>query len=267
MHPLLFKIGSVPVYTYGFMIALGFIAGVLLNRFLARRAGLDPEKVVDFSLWGMAVGLLGARVFYVITRMSDFLADPGMAFRVWEGGFVFYGGPLAVIAFGIWYLRRHRMNFWNTSDVVIHGLVIGHILGRFGCVGAGCCYGKPTGGSWGLRFYSELVPADLRGIPLHPAQLYEIAALIPLLGVMLWVFFHRRFQGQVLLTYLLAYPIIRSIVEIYRGDLIRGFVIDGILSTSQFISILVFVGAFIALKLRLRQLEREGGKVVPAPAP
>ncbi len=256
MHPILFHFGDIPVYTYGAMIALGFIAGVILNGWLATKVNLSAEKIIDYSLWGMAVGLLGARLIFLVTILPQVLADPGSAFRVWEGGFVFWGGPLAVVLFSLWYLKKFKIPFWNAADVVTHGLVIGHIIGRFGCIGAGCCYGRPTGSDWGFKFHGGLVPASLHGIALHPTQLYESISLMFLLAVLLWVFFHRKFEGQVVLTYFLGYPIIRSIIEIYRGDQIRGFVIDGRVSTSQFISALVFVVAFFVLKKRLNEVNR-----------
>ncbi len=96
----------------------------------------------------------------------------------------------------------------------------------------------------------------LRDIPIHPVQIYEFAALLILYFGLLAVSRARRMDGQVGLTYFMTYPLIRSVIEIYRGDSIRGFVIDGILSTSQFISILVFGAALAVLMIRLKSLTR-----------
>ena len=189
---------------------------------------------------------------FIITKWSDFAADPMDMFKVWEGGLVFLGGPILCVPFAIWYMKKNQLPLWKTIDVLIPGLVINHMFGRFGCLAAGCCYGKPTGGNWGIRLYSDLVDRDLQGIPLHPTQLYEASALFILFLGLLWVFKKKSFDGQVALTYFMAYPIIRSIIEVFRGDLIRGFVIDGILSTSQFLSILIFIGAAAALVWRLK---------------
>ena len=253
MHPLLLKIGPIPIHTYGFMIAIGFICAMSLVKRLAARAGLDPERMMDLSFWCLVMGFAGCRVLFIITQLPQFLADPLAVFRVWEGGLVFFGGPLVAVPFGIWYTRKYKMSFINAMDCILPGLVLGHMFGRFGCLGAGCCYGKPTEMPWGIRLNSELVDASMRGIPLHPTQLYEASALFILLLGLLWVFKHRKFQGQVSLTYFMAYPIIRSIIEIYRGDTVRGFVIQDVLSTSQFISILVFLAAFTALVVRMRK--------------
>lgn len=266
MHPLLFHIGPIPIHTYGFFVALGFLTAVFIIKRLAARDRLDTEKILDLTFWGTLVGFVGARLLFVITRWDYFSHDLGSIFKVWEGGLVFFGGPLTVVPFGIWYIRKHKLPMWKTMDAVVPGLTVGHMLGRFGCLSAGCCYGKPTGSDWGIRFYSDLVDKQYHGIPLHPTQLYEAGALGVLLMVLLYLHKRRVFDGQVFLTYFMAYPVIRSIVEIYRGDIIRGFVIDGILSTSQFISILVFLAAAIALFVRLKnvQLAPVTGKKVKA---
>jgi phosphatidylglycerol:prolipoprotein diacylglycerol transferase len=255
MHPLLINLGPIPIHTYGFLIAIGFLTAVFTIRKLAEAAKLDAERALDLTFWLLLVGFLGARVLFILTRFSYFMSEPLEMLKVWEGGLVFFGGPLACVPYLIWYVRRHQLPTWKLADALIPGLVIAHVFGRLGCLSAGCCYGKPTGSEWGIRLYSDLVEKQYQGIPLHPTQLYEASALFILFCGLLYVFRHKRFDGQVVLTYFMAYPIIRSIVEIFRGDLIRGFVIDDVLSTSQFISILVFLGATAVLFIRLKQVQ------------
>jgi len=261
MHPILFELhfGSmiIPLHTYGFMIALGFLSGIYTIRKLAKRSGMNPDRISDLAFWLLLWGFIGARILYVITRWEDFAPNPADIFKVWEGGLVFFGGLIAATAFAIYFFRKHRLSAWKMIDVLTPGLVVAHAFGRIGCFSAGCCYGKPTGEPWGVRFQSDLVDADLRGIPLHPTQLYESVSLFILFAGLLYIFKRKRFDGQVGLTYFMLYPIIRSIIEIFRGDLIRGFVIDGILSTSQFISILVFIAALVVLLRRMKQAEHE----------
>lgn len=256
MHPLLVKIGPLSIHTYGFMIALGFIAAMQTIKRLSTRNGLDPEKMLDMTFWSLLIGFVGARILYVWTRLDSFLLDPLSIFRVWEGGLVFYGGPIAVVPFILWFTRKHKLPLWNVLDASGPTLTIGHMFGRFGCLGAGCCYGKPTGSDWGIRLDSDLVDYTLRGIPLHPTQLYEALGLLLLFVGLIVVERRKAFAGQVALTYFMVYPVLRSIVEIYRGDLIRGFVIDDVLSTSQFISILVFLAALVVLIIRVRTVQQ-----------
>lgn len=252
MHPILFKIGSWPIHSYGALIAAGFIAASVVFRKLSERSKLNVDQVMDLVFWSFLIGFLGARTLYVITRWEDFASDPASIFRIWEGGLVFFGGPLAVVPFLIWYLRKHALPLWKTMDVLVPGIALAHAFGRLGCLAAGCCYGKPTGSEWGVKLDSPLVEESMRGIFLHPVQLYESAALLVLFAGLLLVYRSRRFDGQVVLTYFMAYPLIRSITELFRGDSIRGFVIDGWLSTSQFISAIVFLTAAVALFFRLK---------------
>jgi phosphatidylglycerol:prolipoprotein diacylglycerol transferase len=152
--------------------------------------------------------------------------------------------------------KKHKLNLWKVMDVLVPGLTIAHAFGRFGCLAAGCCYGKPTGTSFGVILNSDLVDRAMQGIRLHPTQLYEASALLILFAGLIWIFKNKKFDGQVVLSYFIAYPIIRSIVEIYRGDIIRGFVVGDWLSTSQFISVLIFGVATVALIKRLRDVRK-----------
>lgn len=258
MHPVLVELGSLTIHTYGFLIAVGFLVAVAVIKRLALRSQLSVERVLDLTFWSLLVGFIGARLLFVITRLDFFASNPAAIFRVWEGGLVFFGGPLAVIPFVIWYTRRYRMAFWRVGDALIPGLTVAHAFGRLGCLASGCCYGRPTDAPWGIRLHSELVDPEFRGIPLHPTQIYESTAVFLLFLGLLWVFRRKVFDGQVVFTYFMAYPIIRSVIEVFRGDQIRGFVIDGVLSTSQFISLLLFVTATVALWLRLKQVNGKG---------
>lgn len=253
MHPILVQIGSLPIHTYGFLIAIGFIVATQVMQYNARRSGLDADKIQDLIFFGLVIGFIGARSVFVLTRFSYFMENPIDIFKVWEGGLVFYGGPLFGIPFIMWFAKKHKFPIWKTLDCLTPGLVIAHAFGRLGCLAAGCCYGKPTGSNYGIVLNSELVDPALRGIHLHPTQIYESVSLLILFVGLMVLFKRKRFTGQVTLVYLMTYPIIRSIIEIYRGDTIRGFIIDDVLSTSQFISVLVFIGALVLLIRRLKQ--------------
>lgn len=256
MHPILVQLGPLPIHTYGFLIALGFIVATQVMQYNARRSGLDADKIQDLIFFGLVIGFIGARTIFVLTRFSFFMENPLDIFKVWEGGLVFYGGPMFTIPFIVWFARKHKFPIWKTLDSLAPGLVIGHAFGRLGCLAAGCCYGRPTGSNFGIVLNSELVDPALRGIHLHPTQIYESVSLLILFTGLMILFKRKRFDGQVSLVYLMTYPVIRSVIEIYRGDTIRGFVIDGFLSTSQFISVLVLMGASVVLVQRLKQVKQ-----------
>lgn len=254
MHPLLFNIGPVPIHSYGLLIAIGFLSALEVIRRLCIRIKMPVDPVMDLVFWLLISGFVGARALFVFTRLDYFIAHPIEIIKIWEGGLVFFGGLItATILFIVW-IRKTKLPVWRTMDVLVPGLVLNHAFGRLGCLAAGCCYGKPTDLPWGIHLHSELVERSLQGLALHPVQLYEAGSLMILFLGLLWVFKHKRFDGQVGLTYFVIYPIIRSIVELFRGDIIRGFVIDPWLSTSQFISILVVIASLGVLLLRLKQV-------------
>lgn len=256
MLPVLFHIGPIPIHTYGLLIAIGFLVAIEVIKRLTIRSGLDVDRVLDLTFWLLAIGFVGARLLFVVTLWEQFARDPLAIFKVWEGGLVFFGGPLACFPFAVWYLRKHKLPMWRTMDSMIPGLAIAHAFGRLGCLAAGCCYGKPTGGEWGIKLYSDLVDKSMQGIYLHPTQLYESFSMFVLFAGLIAIYNRKKFDGQVVLVYFCAYPIIRSVIEIFRGDTIRGFVIDGWLSTSQFISVLVFAAAAFFMARRLKQVKR-----------
>ena len=256
MFPTLGHLGPFPIHSYGLLIAIGFLIAVQVIKRLAARDGLDVDQILDLTFFNLLIGFVGARLLFVITRLDVFLADPISIFKVWEGGLVFYGGPLASIPYTIYYVWKHKLSVWKVIDVETPGLVVAHAFGRLGCLAAGCCYGRPTNANWGIKLDSDLVDYPLRNIFLHPTQIYESVSLFILFFGMLIVFRRKKFDGQVALVYLMTYPIIRSVIETFRGDLIRGFVVDGLISTSQFISILWFLVAGAVLVYRLNTMDR-----------
>ena len=239
MFPILLRLGDFPIHTYGFLIAVGFLLCVWVSKREAQRQGLPSDRVVDLGFWSLLVGMLGARILYIFTRWPYYLGHPIEMLYVWEGGLVFFGGPLACIPFFFWYTRHYNLPRGKILDIGTQALPLAHAFGRLGCLSAGCCHGRATGGEWGIKLYTELVEDHLRGVYIHPTQIYESISLLILFFALRRMRFYKKFDGQITLTYLIVYSIIRSVVEIFRGDSVRGFVIDGLLSTSQFISILV----------------------------
>jgi phosphatidylglycerol:prolipoprotein diacylglycerol transferase len=235
-----FSIGPFTFPSYGIFVALAFVVIYFASVPNGKKAGIPKNEIFDAMFWSVVIGLLGARLLFVIPHWDLYVSNPLGALKFWEGGIVFLGAPLAIVPLGFWYCRRYGLSALNLLDVAAAGIAWGHGTGRIGCILAGCCHGKPTGGDWGFVFNGGLVSESLWGVPLHPTQLYEIGALAILGGVLWKIFQRRRFEGQVILIYFMSYAVIRSVIEVFRGDQVRGFVIDGWLSTSQFISILIF---------------------------
>ena len=256
MYPVLFRIGSFPINTYGVFLALAFLCAILITVKLAARDGLPREKIYDLCLWMLLSSLIGSKILMFFTE-PEYRDHPWqlLSLDFLRSGGVFYGGLLGAILAGYFLMRRYKLPWWKTADACAPGIAIGNFFGRQGCFAAGCCWGKPTTLPWGVRF-TELgheitgVPTD---IPLHPTQLYESFAMLIVFFFLLWLHKRRRFTGQVILAYALLYSIIRFAIEFLRddprGDLFGLTTLTG-LSTSQIISLIVGVAALALLIVR-----------------
>ena len=260
MYPILFEIGGFPVYTYGLLLAAAYLLGLQFALVRARKRGLDPNRVMDLGIWIIVSALLGAKLLLLVVEFDKFSGDPRELLNLARSGGVFYGGLIAAVGVALWYLRRHRMPMWTVTDVFAPGIALGHVVGRLGCLFAGCCFGRPTNVPWAITFHSEFAARNVGtplGIPLHPTQLYEAGAEFIILLILLAT--ERRggyFPGRTFWTYMLLYGISRFIIEFYRYDP-RGMV--GIFSTSQFVSLLIVPLSLIMLFVLSR-------RVGPAPA-
>ena len=272
---------ELPVHTYGLLVAGAFLVGIALARREARRRGQDPERVADLAFWILVAALVGSRVYFILVNWDDYfgagravVATPfGRIPRLlafWEGGLVFYGGFIGAALTAWWYMRRHGMRFLPYADTLIPSVAFGHFMGRLGCFAAGCCWGDVAHGRlpWAARFgpaslaYQALAsrpdPAAYIAaggrttLPLHPVQLYEsFGELAIFLVLVLVVRPRKRFHGQVLAAWLLLYAILRTAVEVFRGDVERGVVAG--LGVGQWTSIVIFAaGAAVWVTARKR---------------
>jgi phosphatidylglycerol:prolipoprotein diacylglycerol transferase len=263
----LISIGSFHLPTYGTLLVLAILAGIFTAIRLGRRVGLDSGLILDFCTWVMLVALVGAKVLMVLSEWSYYRDNPGEIFSLSTlmAGGVFYGGFLAALFFTLWYVQVQKLSFWKMADVLVPGVALGQSIGRLGCFSAGCDYGKPTQVWWGVVFTSPFAH-DVAGVPLgirlHPTQLYESFATFLIFGILLWQFPRRRREGGLFLIYVGLYAVARFFLEYLRGDADRGFVFHHLLSTSQFIALLVLVG--VATAGIWRRAHPRGG---PAPRP
>jgi phosphatidylglycerol:prolipoprotein diacylglycerol transferase len=169
------------------------------------------------------------------------------AVKFWRGGLVFYGGLIFAFLTGLWYVRRHRLDFRQLADLIAPSIALGQAMGRLGCFAAGCCYGAPSTAPWACTFTSKDSLAPL-GVPLHPTQIYESAATFGIFIALLIMRKSKRFAGQLFWYYLLFYSVARFIIEFYRGDP-RGWAIPGVLSIAQAIGIpAVLLALFMLLR-------------------
>jgi phosphatidylglycerol:prolipoprotein diacylglycerol transferase len=316
LRPILFslRLGSheVGLHTYGVLIALGIAAGIALAYREGRRQGLDGGRLLDLAFWLTVAGLLGSRLAYGLVNLGDFaracvgsdqplgaeprslgawLSDCTRILHVWEGGLVFYGGGIGAAVVAALFARRERWSFWRVGDVFAPALALGHALGRLGCFAAGCCFGKAAAVPWAVSFpagsvaFDEMLsqgaiaPGAALTSPLHPTQLYEAAGELLIFGLLLALRPRVRDRaGALFLAYVALYAPLRFVVEVFRGDAARLYVVPlttprlaawlglpaaepALLSLGQVMSVVILVVAAIAFVRRLR-----AWRAVPGPA-
>ena len=256
MYPRLLELGPVTVYTYGVLLAAAYLLGLKLAMVRAKTRGLDEARVLDLGIYIIISALIGAKLLLLVTDYQTFKNDPRELVTLARSGGVFYGGLILAVVVALWYIRRVGLPLWTTCDMFAPGIALGHVIGRFGCLFAGCCYGKPTTMPWGITFTDQFAAANVGtplDRPLHPTQLYEAGAELLILVFLLTTERKGRpFAGRTFWFYMLLYAVSRYIIEIFRGDE-RGTV--GIFSTSQFISLILAPLAIVMLIYLARRKE------------
>ncbi len=240
MHPVLFEVGGLTVHSYGFMIALGALAGVAYMAIQGKKdVGLTFDQANSLFLYIFIAAFVGGKLFLFFEDPSRYAHAPKKLFT--GSGFVFYGSFLLAIPTMLWYFRKHKLNTYKMLDVMAVSTCLVHMFGRVGCFLAGCCYGTPTDGVLGVIFTDPLCHAEPKNVPLHPTQLYEAGYIFLVMVVLLFLRTRRKFYGQLFLLYLMLYAVGRSVLEIFRGDEARGYVIKNYVSHSQFIAFLIIL--------------------------
>lgn len=252
MHPILFEIGNWPLYSYGVLLAVAYLAALQFAVMRARRAGLDGSRVMDLGIYLIIAAIVGAKLMLILTDFDYFMSNPAELLSLVRAGGVFYGGLIFSFLTGLWLVRRYKLPVWATADVYAPGIALGHVIGRLGCLLAGCCFGKATDAPWGIIFTDPVAASNVGtplGIPLHPTQLYDAGAeLLILVALLATERRGRQFAGRTFWLYILLYAISRFVIEFYRGDP-RGDLMG--FSTSQFVSLVIAPLAVVML-LRLK---------------
>jgi phosphatidylglycerol---prolipoprotein diacylglyceryl transferase len=249
MYPILLELGPITVFTYGLLVATGFFTAIVLAAKQGEKEGMDPQVIMDLCFYILLSAIIGARVLYVIVEYKYFVESPLDIFKVWKGGLVFYGGLVLAIAVAMWMAKKKNLPIWKTADIIAPSIAIGQAIGRWGCLFAGCCYGAQTDLPWGITFSDPKSLAPLN-VALHPSQIYLSLNAILIFGILVWMRKRKAFDGQIFCMYGILYSIGRFIIEYFRSD-DRGYAVEGMLSTSQFIGVFaLLVSLFMFYRLK-----------------
>ncbi|MHB8078712.1 MAG: prolipoprotein diacylglyceryl transferase [Candidatus Krumholzibacteriia bacterium] len=245
MHPVIFGF----LKSYGLMLSLSFLLGILLCLRRGRARGLSDDLVMDFSFAVLVSSLVGVRLLYVLTHLGDF--HPWYrAFYIWEGGLTLYGGILLATATVWWLARRRRVPFLVMADVMSPAVALGIGITRIGCFLNGCCFGLPTRLPWGVTFPAGSLPDRILGhVPLQPSQLYGSLGGFGVCGILLLWERRRSPAGATFARFLLLYGLVRYVEDFARWYE-RSARLAGDLTVNQGISLALALGG-AALLLRL----------------
>jgi phosphatidylglycerol:prolipoprotein diacylglycerol transferase len=234
MHPIALRLGAFEISSYGVMLAVAMVLGMYLAR---RRAVLDdisPTVIDPLSIWIFASAMVGARVLYTFVEHPDiYFRYPLRFFLFREGGLSFFGGLFFAIAASIVFCLKRKIDFWALADVVTPSIALGLAIAKIGCFLAGCCQGGLCDLPWAVVFTDPHSLAEPKGVPLHPAQLYEAFANFLIFLLVMRFRRFRRTNGEVFFLFLVVYAVVRSALETLRGA--PGHL--GVLTTAQFLSI------------------------------
>lgn len=254
MHPWLYHGDRLELPTYLTCLMVGFSLATAVLRREALRSALPVRTIMDLALLTVPSVLVGARLGHVLLVAPRFYwNDPLATLNFAFGGFVFYGGLLAGGLVLLGQCRRRGLPPFAVTDVFAPATAFGLVFGRLGCLGGGCCYGKPiswpTGVEWpwGLRYFHRgQVPDASLATSLHPTPLYEAA-----FALALFVALSRLRErpdtrpGEATLAFVGVYGVGRSVVEVFRADTERGLYFGGWCSTSQLVGLASAAVAFL----------------------
>ena len=272
MHPSIITIGPFAIRSYGLMLAAGFLCGIMLAAYRAKKAGENIDHIYNLAVWIVFSSLIGARLYYVITHYHEFRENENLFFvkrfllelknmfwpvgangQIGISGLVLYGGLIMATLVTWMYLHHYRLNIPKYLDIIAPSLGLGEFFTRIGCFLNGCCFGKPTESLFGVVFpENSAAGMYFSGLHIHPAQLYNSFAGLIIFIALIYMERHKRFNGFIALLYFILYSAGRFIIDYFRfyesSMKFYGF------SHNQILSIVVFIIATSMLVYFMRTL-------------
>ena len=269
MQPELFSFGPISVQSYGFMMALGFAAGLLHWILLGRRRGYDRGLCTEWMIWVMISGIVGGRLAYVFENFPMFIEYPGQILRLDQGGLVFYGGLAGSALALLLFARRNHLALVPFVDFTLTAVPLSHAFGRIGCFLNSCCYGAvcETSGCgvvyprlsqpWHHHVRAGWLDAQASGsLPVYPVQLYEAGFNLLVYVILLFTFRRQKHAGLTAALYLVLYSTGRFVLEFWRGDHSARAGLAG-LSPGQIVSIPLALAGVVLVIVLLRSSRQE----------
>jgi phosphatidylglycerol:prolipoprotein diacylglycerol transferase len=217
MYPILYHSDLLTVRSYGLMLALSFVVGMLLAHARAKKAGVDPHLSPHLFLLVLYAAVVGSRLLYVGENFSHYAADPWRVLRIWEGGLSMYGGVLLAIAVSFFYIKAMGEPFTKVADICAPFLALGEALTRMGCFFNGCCFGTICDLPWAVVFPKNSFAGHVfPDTSIHPTQLYSALYSLLIFGILLAAEKKSRPPGYIIGLFFLLHATARFLVEFVR---------------------------------------------------
>lgn len=230
MHPIAFTVGPFTVRYYGLMYVIAIVAAIFLTKVEVNRKKLNlkMDDILDFVLISVPLGIVFARLYYVAFMWETYGRNLNNIWKIWEGGLAIHGGLLGGFLALLIFAKWKRVKFWRFADALAPSVILGQALGRLGNFLNGDAYGIKTylHAPFGLEFargtpaytYAhQTTPWDTWR--LHPAMLYELVGNLIIFALLWWWLRKREYKdGFIVSIYLIAYSLVRFVVEFFRGD-------------------------------------------------
>ena len=236
VNQVAFNIGSKPVYWYAIAILTGFMLGMLFCMRSAKKRNVNPECIFDVALYGLVIGIICARIYYVIFDFESYKDNILDVFKIWEGGLAIYGGIIGAVLTAYVYCRIKKLNVFEIFDLCAPGLLIGQAIGRYGNFFNVEVYGRETDFFLGMSINGAS--------PVHPLFFYE--SMWNIIGLILVVIFRdkKKAHGQVFFGYLLWYSCGRIVLEGMRQSEYILYAVKDVIGISQIVAgVLIVVSA------------------------
>ena len=245
MFPIICQFGPVTVYSYGFMLAVAAVVCTFLASRDAKKIGIPPGVIPDFTFGTVVAGILGARLFYILLNFRFFMDHPLEIVMIQNGGLAWHGGLIAATLAGLRFIHRKKLHLPTMFDLVAPYAALGESIGRVGCFLNGCCFGREA--AWGIYF-------PVHDARLHPTQLYAMAGLFILFFILRHYRKIGKIPGDVFVLYLFGASLLRFTIEFFRAD---HYVLVLGLSVYQWVCVgLIAVAVYVHLRLKSRTRTR-----------
>ena len=248
IDPIAFQIGPIAIHWYGIFIVSGILAATYLSAYTARLFGENPELVWDALVWVVLLGVIGARLYHVLTPPPSMGVDRWYYFRhpleilaTWKGGLGIYGA-VAGGALGLYIvIRRAKRDMWRWTDIVTPGVILAQAIGRWGNFVNQELYGGPTDLPWGIYIEPAYRLTGFEGFErFHPIFFYESIwnlATSAVLVYLIWRYRERLIPGVITGIYFISYSTIRFLLDFMRLDSAA----IGSISIAQIVSLCIVV--------------------------